>query len=324
MRSKSAAGRAAVVAGWIGVGASIGLFPVGCRTAPGALVQYGPAAPSEVIEPADVALMFSNSTTAASSVGIDVLDVRPASEFEAGHVEGAVHVDPKQWADLSLAADTGLADEAGWRDRIGALGVGDGDTVLIYDGGQMTNAARVWFILQHLGVPNTRVVNGGFPAIQREVPEIGLVAGPGRAPGAVQVQVVPASARVALVERQQLRQRVDAGDVQVWDARRVDEYRGVDLMNNKRGGHLPNAVNLPHAELLSADGKLKPASELATILEAAGFERGAPIVTHCQGGGRAALAALAAQEAGFGPVSNYYLSFGDWAADETCPLVTPE
>jgi thiosulfate/3-mercaptopyruvate sulfurtransferase len=46
-------------------------------------------------------------------------------------------------------------------------------------------------------------------------------------------------------------------------------------------------------------------------------------VTHCDGGGRAALTAVAAAvRAGFASVSAYYLSFSDWAKDESCPAVT--
>jgi thiosulfate/3-mercaptopyruvate sulfurtransferase len=45
------------------------------------------------------------------------------------------------------------------------------------------------------------------------------------------------------------------------------------------------------------------------------------VVTHCDGGGRAALAALALLQAGFGDVHTYYLSFADWARDESCPIV---
>lgn len=46
-----------------------------------------------------------------------------------------------------------------------------------------------------------------------------------------------------------------------------------------------------------------------------------PVVTHCDGGGRAALAALAAVNAGQKNVSAYYLSFSDWAKDESCSIV---
>jgi thiosulfate/3-mercaptopyruvate sulfurtransferase len=35
----------------------------------------------------------------------------------------------------------------------------------------------------------------------------------------------------------------------------------------------------------------------------------------------AALAAIAALRAGYGDVDTYYLSFADWAKDESCPVV---
>jgi thiosulfate/3-mercaptopyruvate sulfurtransferase len=60
---------------------------------------------------------------------------------------------------------------------------------------------------------------------------------------------------------------------------------------------------------------------LRDLLAAAGFRPGDHVVTHCDGGGRAALAAAAAARAGYGDVHAYYLSFADWAKDESCPIV---
>ena len=95
----------------------------------------------------------------------------------------------------------------------------------------------------------------------------------------------------------------------IFDARTQAEFDGLDLKNNARGGHLPGARLLAHSELL--DGKrLKPA---ATLHRDAGFQPGDHIVTHCDGGGRAALAAVAAVRAGYPGVRVYYLSFADWA-----------
>ena len=57
------------------------------------------------------------------------------------------------------------------------------------------------------------------------------------------------------------------------------------------------------------------------MLEQVGFGPGDHIVTHCEGGGRAALGAAAAVRAGFDDVRVYYLSFADWVRDEICPIV---
>ena len=69
------------------------------------------------------------------------------------------------------------------------------------------------------------------------------------------------------------------------------------------------------------EGTLKSVQTLRARLPDAGVASDAPIVTHCDARGRAALAALAAVVAGQRDVSTYYLSFSDWAADDSCPVV---
>lgn len=100
------------------------------------------------------------------------------------------------------------------------------------------------------------------------------------------------------------------GNVRIFDARTPSEFSGTDLRNNARGGHLPSARLLPHANLLD-NGLVRPASDLRQMLSDVGFQPGDHIVTHCDGGGRAALAAIAAVRAGYTDVRAYYLSFSD-------------
>ena len=62
------------------------------------------------------------------------------------------------------AADTGFAKAAYWDDALGSLGVGPTVTAVAYDNGGMTNAARVWFILQYYGLKAV-ILNGGWPVL---------------------------------------------------------------------------------------------------------------------------------------------------------------
>ena len=127
------------------------------------------------------------------------------------------------------------------------------------------------------------------------------------------------SGAVGLVDRLTLKSELGA-DVRIFDARTAREFVGEDLRRNARGGHLPGAKQLSHASLLDA-GRLKPATVLRELIAAAGIAPGDPIVTHCDGGGRAALAAAAAVRAGYDNVRAYYLSFADWAKDESCAII---
>ena len=87
---------------------------------------------------------------------------------------------------------------------------------------------------------------------------------------------------------------------------------------NASGGHLPGARRVDHADPLTADGRMTQPRELRAMLEGAGFRPSERLVTYCDGGGRAALAAV---RAGFTRVDTDYLSFSDWAKDESCPIV---
>lgn len=263
---------------------------------------------------------------AAAGSGAVFLDVRPEAEFLAGHVPGAVRVDPPSWEQDSLAAESGLANERAWHERIGALGIDGDDAVFIADAGGMTGAARVWFILQHFGVTRAAVVNGGYRALTAAAGrgEVALVAGPGEPAGAKAFVPASGGGAIGLIDRATLRAQVDAGRVQVLDARTRAEFLGDDARGNARAGHLPAAMSVPHTRFLRSDGRLKEPAEIAAILEEAGFVRGRPVIAHCQSGGRASVAALAAARAGYGPVLNYYLSFGDWSADATCAVVRGE
>ncbi|MFN0154690.1 MAG: sulfurtransferase [Gaiella sp.] len=84
-----------------------------------------------------------------------VLDVRSRTEYEAGHIPGAVHVDPE--TELSAPA---VDPAAGGRHPLPSpealvevfarAGVGDDTFVLAVDGGTGW-AARCWWLLRHIG-----------------------------------------------------------------------------------------------------------------------------------------------------------------------------
>ena len=177
----------------------------------------------------------------------------------------------------------------------------------------MTNAARVWFILQYYGLKAV-IVNGGWPILAGTT---GLP--PAAAVSSVGFRPVQGSGPVGLVDRETLRDQLD-GRAHVFDTRTRAEFTGEDARNRARSGHLPGARHLSHVDLLE-NGVVRPAAALRPMLERVGFGPGDHIVTHCEGGGRAALGAAAAVRAGFADVRVYYLSFGDWVRDESCPVV---
>ena len=139
-----------------------------------------------------------------SSLGpLRYLDVRDQAAFDAGHAPGAVRVPLDEWDAAAKAADTGFAKTAYWDNALGALGIDPTVTAVAYDSGGMTNAARVWFILQYYGLKAV-ILNGGWPA---------LAAATGLPPAAAALRggfrAVPGSGSVGLVDRETLRDQLD-------------------------------------------------------------------------------------------------------------------
>ena len=104
--------------------------------------------------------------TALSGLGpIRYLDARDQAAFDAGAAPNAVRVASDAWDIAAKAAGVGFHDLAHWEREIAALGLDDTMLAAVYDNGGMTNAARVWFMLQHYGA-RAVIINGGWPAMQ--------------------------------------------------------------------------------------------------------------------------------------------------------------
>jgi len=244
---------------------------------------------------------------------IRYLDARDQAAFDGGHAPNAARVPIEAWDAAAKARETGFGDAAWWERALGSLGLDGNTTAVAYDTGAMTNAARVWFILQYFGL-KCLILNGGWSALA----QAGAMPA-GQPASAGTIRVLPASGTVGLVDRDTLKSQF-GGAAHVFDTRTRAEYTGEDKRNRARGGHLPGARHLSHADLM-VNGIVRPAPELRAMLEGVGFGPGDHIVTHCEGGGRAALGAAAAARAGYDDVRVYYLSFADWARDESCPIV---
>ena len=124
--------------------------------------------------------------TAGRSVSVVLVDVRPRTDYEAGHLPGAVHLDPE--TDLSAIgpdpADGGrhpLPGDAQLERVFGRAGIGPRTFVLALDDGSGW-AARCWWLLRHLGhdAAGTIDVRGYVGPLSTETVE----PAPGHVPGA--------------------------------------------------------------------------------------------------------------------------------------------
>ncbi|HKQ46121.1 MAG TPA: 3-mercaptopyruvate sulfurtransferase [Rhizomicrobium sp.] len=241
----------------------------------------------------------------------------PAKEFAAGHIPGAVFFDIDGIADSPTDLPHMMPTPGEFSKAVGALGIGDGEMVVVYDGSGIFSAPRAWWSLKAMGHAQVKVLDGGFPKWKREgrAVESGLVT-----PAPKFFTAIPQAALMrdfgAVMDIVQTKsaQMVDARSASRFHAQEPEPRAGV------RGGHMPGALNIPWRSVVTADGTLKPKDELRAVF--AKVDLATPIVTTCGSGISAAILSLALAEIGVEPVGLYDGSWTEWGARPEAPVVT--
>jgi thiosulfate/3-mercaptopyruvate sulfurtransferase len=242
----------------------------------------------------------------------------PAREFETGHIPGAVFFDIDAIADHTTDLPHMLPAPDEFSKAVGALGIGDGETVIVYDGTGIFSAPRVWWTLKAMGHRDVKVLDGGFPKWKREGRAVET--GPAKpAPKFFTAFAKPAIVRdlnaVMDIVKDRTAQMVDARSASRFLAQEPEPRAGV------RGGHMPGARNVHYRALLTADGTLKPREELRAAFEQAGVDLHNPIVTTCGSGLSAAVLMLALDEIGARDAALYDGSWTEWGGRVDTPVV---
>ena len=275
--------------------------------------------PGLLISAAELAARLGpDAETDGPPAEVAVLDLRPAEQFAAGHLPGAVHLD---LFGVSLVdTDPAPLDAFLWiiAHLLATRGVSAARPVVAYDEQSGIRAARAFWFLELFGHPDVRVLDGGFGAWQRA----GLpVTREARPPRKADWEVARNDERVLSTWKDVLG-RLGRPDTVILDTRSDGEYLGTNV-RARRGGAIPGAVHIEWTRNLAADGTFKAAAELQAMYEAAGVTRDKEVVSYCQGGYRAAHSYLALRLLGYPRVRNYLGSWKEWGDREDLPIETP-
>src|SRR5271155_4042823 len=90
------------------------------------------------------------------------------AEYNSGHIPGAVFFDIEAVSDHSTDLPHMLPGPKQFGETVGALGIGDGDTVVVYDSTGLFSAARVWWTFRLFAAKPVYILDGGLPKWKAE------------------------------------------------------------------------------------------------------------------------------------------------------------
>ena len=230
-------------------------------------------------------------------MSVVLADVRPRAAYEAGHIPGAVHLDPE--LDLSaIGPDPAaggrhpLPGDAQLEKVFSRAGIGPGTFVLAYDDGSGW-AARCWWSLRHVGhdAAGTFDLDGYHGPLTAEITE--------PRPGSFRARRRSGDTIAA----EEILARLGDPALRLLDARSRVRWLGEEEPLDPVAGRIPGAVNAYFSGPLPAG--------------AAGAEE---IVAYCGSGVTACVIVQKLVLAGREDARLYPGSFSEWCRRESYPI----
>jgi len=236
------------------------------------------------------------------------------------HIPGAVFFDIDAVSDHANPLPHMLPSPEEFARRVGRMGVGDGQKVVIYDIAGLGTAPRVWWMMRIFGHADVSILDGGLPKWLAE----------GRAvtdavPQPPERHVTPRFDKRLVRSKAELLANLASKRELVVDARAAGRFAGTaaEPRPGLRSGHIPGSVNLPSDQFSDPKARtVLPAETIEQRLKAAGLGPDRPVVTSCGSGVSACVIAFGMHLVGWPDAAIYDGSWSEWGLPGDTPVAT--
>ena len=239
-------------------------------------------------------------------------------EYTQEHIPGALFLDIDEVSDQDSPLPHMMPKPHAFSSKMRRMGIGDGQTIVVYDGAGIFSAARTWWMFRAFGVQNVFVLDGGLPAWKEEGYPL-----TDEVPTRMERHFTAILNNDMVRSLDEVQEALDTSSHLVLDARAPERFKGLaqEPREGVRAGHMPGALNLPFGLLLN-EGKLRSEEDLRNIFKQVGVDATTPVITSCGSGVTAAVLTLALTRAGFSKNALYDGSWTEWGSSSKTEVIS--
>lgn len=229
---------------------------------------------------------------------IIIVSTRKAEDYAKVHIKNAINVEVNSlYMDGPIEGHINTPEEMA--KVLGEKGVDPAKKIVIYDNGKYVNATYLYFILEYLGYPDVKILDGHMTA-WRSV-RGAVTKTPFTKPA---VTVTPKVNSDLVVDYNYVKGKLNNPATLIVDVQSEKEYTE---------GHIPGAINMENKTFFDEEkSELKSKEEIEKVLADYKIDKNKEIILYCASSARAGTVYLAMKELGYNNLKLYEAGYNEW------------
>lgn len=242
-----------------------------------------------------------------------IIDSRSENDYDVEHIAGAISLSHELTYQQKQKGGN-IVEPDVMQQILQQRGIDNNKKIVVYDGGEMFDASRVFWALEVYGIKDVKVLTPGYQYWLAKNYQVSSDK-PTLTPGSY----VPSIDHRKIASKFATQLATNSPGKVIVDARSLNAYSGKES-TAKRFGHIPSAISIPvSVNLMKVDGvpSLRSQKELADVY--ANLPKDKKVILYCEVGRVSSTNYLILRELGY-DVANYDASWREWGNDFNLPI----